>query len=133
MYERKWEIIHFEMEKLVWTGMILSVFLPLILFSLLQMREHHSQKSQRTFLIESNDLISQSCILSEILLHVSQGIKWLNPLEKGPEAPAVPENLEIKNQEDKLVVQYFLSKDISLWTTRAHIQKDRKWIAFLVV
>lgn len=58
-------------------------------------------------------IMSHSCILSEILLHASQGIKWLNPLEKGPGTPAVPANLEIKNQEDKLVVQYFLSKHIS--------------------
>lgn len=127
MYERRWYLTHFEMhflENLVWTGLILSMFLPLTLFRLPHSRRHRSQKSQRTFLIESNDHESFLYIKWNTLARLPRD-KVIKPNREGPRNSCCPCNLEIKNQEDKLVVQCFLSKHISPWTTRAYIQRQK--------
>lgn len=79
-----WPILKcISLEKLVWTGLTPSVFLPLILFSLPQPQEHRSQKSQRTFLIESNDHESFLYIKWNTLACLPRD-KVIKPTREGP-------------------------------------------------
>lgn len=83
-----------------------SVFLPFILFFLPRPRKHRSQKSQRTFLIESNDHESFLYIKWNTFACLPRD-KVIKTTRERPRNSCCPCNTEIKNQGDKLVVQYF--------------------------